>query len=288
MEKTKNKFLIVILKTSLLFTVLFTAVMNIAEAGVLVAPTSVILSESDRTGRMTVQNPTDKPKEVTIRFSFGIPESDSLGNVTVVMKDSTEIDNPRSALGWVRAFPRKMVLAPGATQVIRFVATPPRDLPDGEYWARIMVRSQESQPTIPNPEDADKITTQLNMIMETAIVLKYRTGDLIARLDVPESDIVKTDSLVSVYFDLNNRGNTSYVGVLNCSLVDADDHEIVGKRLDFAVYEDLKRRIDLPLLNATAKLPWKLNVTISTEGRNDIPPEELITGNRIEFTKVVD
>ncbi|HSG99206.1 MAG TPA: hypothetical protein VLB27_04095, partial [candidate division Zixibacteria bacterium] len=54
-------------------------------AGVLVAPTVVFLSEKGRTGRMTVQNPSDKPKEVTIHFSFGLPESDSLGNVTVTL-----------------------------------------------------------------------------------------------------------------------------------------------------------------------------------------------------------
>ena len=68
--------------------------MSTLSAGVLVAPTSVILSETKRTGRLTIQNPTDKPKEVTIRFSFGIPLSDSLGNVKIDLQDSA-ITDPR-------------------------------------------------------------------------------------------------------------------------------------------------------------------------------------------------
>ncbi len=288
MDKTKNKFLLSFNPKILYLLILIFICSGIVKAGVLVAPTSVILSETDRTGRMTVQNPTDKPKEISVRFAFGIPTSDSLGNVTVDIVDSSETDNPRSAIGWVRAFPRKMVLAPGATQVVRFVANPPRDLPDGEYWARIVVRSQESQANIPVSGESDKITTQLNMVMETAIVLKYRTGDLIAKLDITDTEVKETDSLVSVTFDIANRGNTSYVGVLDCRLLDASNNELASRKLDFAIYEDLKRRIDLPLIHGLGPRPWHVEVSVSTEGRKDIPPEEMVNGNRIEFTKAVD
>jgi len=288
MDKTKNKFLLLFNRKIPYLLILIFICSGIVKAGVLVAPTSVILSETDRTGRMTVQNPTDKPKEISVRFAFGIPTSDSLGNVTVNIIDSGETHHPRSAIGWVRAFPRKMVLAPGATQVVRFVANPPRDLPDGEYWARIVVRSQESQANIPISGESDKITTQLNMIMETAIVLKYRTGDLVAKLDITDTEVEETDSTVSVTFDIANRGNASYVGILDCRLLDAANKELASRKLDFAIYEDLKRRIDLPVVQDEGPRPWHLDVSVSTEGRKDIPPEEMINGNRIEFTKALD
>lgn len=288
MDKTKNKFLLSFNRKIPYLLILIFICSGIVKAGVLVAPTSVILSETDRTGRMTVQNPTDKPKEISVRFAFGIPTSDSLGNVTVDIIDSSETHHPRSAIGWVRAFPRKMVLAPGATQVVRFVANPPRDLPDGEYWARIVVRSQESQANIPISGESDKITTRLNMVMETAIVLKYRTGDLVAKLDITDTEVEESDSTVSVTFDIANRGNTSYVGVLDCRLLDSANKELASRKLDFAIYEDLKRRIDLPVVQDEGPRPWHLDVSVSTEGRKDIPPEEMINGNRIEFTKVIN
>jgi P pilus assembly chaperone PapD len=264
----------------------FIAVLN-STAGVLVAPTSVILSETKRTGRLTIQNPTDKSKEITIGFAFGLPESDDSGNVKVRLND-TAVSHPRSAVGWIKAFPRKFILEPNATQVVRFLARPPKDLEDGEFWARIMVRSQEGQTSIPVPDDDDKITTKLNMIMQTAIILKYRTGNLISKLDVTDTDISRTDSTVSVLISMANRGNVSYVGVLNCRLLDSDGKEISGNEVDLAVYYNLKRKVELPVTDGIYKKPFKVAITISNEGRADIPEEEMIFGNSIEYTQMVE
>ena len=73
-----------------IFTVLFFVSIIELTAGVLVAPTSVILSDRKRTGRLTVQNPSDKPQEITIGFTYGIPLSDSLGNISLDLRDSAE------------------------------------------------------------------------------------------------------------------------------------------------------------------------------------------------------
>ncbi|UCD93718.1 MAG: hypothetical protein JSU69_08070 [Candidatus Zixiibacteriota bacterium] len=256
-------------------------------AGVLVAPTSVILTETKRTGRLTVQNPTDKPKEVTIHFSFGVPLSDSLGDVKISLQDSA-ITDPRSAVDWIKAFPRKMVLAPNSSQVVRFVARPPRDLPDGEYWARVVIRSQEGETSIPAASDQEKITTRLNMIMQTAIALKYRTGNLISKLEVVSTETKLVDSAVSILIDMVNRGNVSYIGLLQCRLVDAKGKIISKGQVDLAVYRDLKRRIVLPVAGENLQKPYKVEVAIATEGRTDIAAEDLIAGNSIEYSALVE
>jgi P pilus assembly chaperone PapD len=256
-------------------------------AGVLVAPTSVILSERKKTGRLTIQNPSDKPKEVTIGFSFGIPVSDSLGNIELNLSDSAVTDD-RSALGWIRAFPRKVILEPGASQIIRFVARPPKDLPNGEYWCRVMVKSQAGETSIPVPDDTTKITTKLNMIMQTAIVLKYRTGNLVSKLEVTNSRVHREDSTVFAYISMANRGNVSYIGVLNTRLVDADGKELSRRKIDLAVYRELTRRMELPVTGTDFKSPLKVEVTISNEGRSDVPPEEMVVGNVIDYIAQVE
>lgn len=256
-------------------------------AGVLVAPTSVILSENDRTGRLTVQNPSDSPKEVSIHFGFGIPQSDSLGKVKLRLQDTTKVDHPRSAMKWIRAFPRRVVLAPGATQVVRFVANPPKDLPDGEYWARIVVRSQDSQAQLPDAGDLEAITTRLNMVMQTAIVLKYRTGNLIARLGIIDTEIKRSDSLVAVLIDIENQGNVSYVGVLRCNLFDANNVEIAARRINIAIYDDIKRRVELPVGISDYRQPFHVDIVIENEGRKDVPADELIHGNRLDYSLIV-
>ncbi len=252
-------------------------------AGVLVAPTSVFMSEYDRTGRITVQNPSDKPKEISIHIAYGIPVSDSLGDVQITLLDSGVTD-PHCAMDWIKAFPQRIVLAPNSSQVIRLRANPPKNLPDGEYWARIVVRSQEGQTSLPTADGGDKITAKLNMIMQTAITLKYRTGNLVSKLEIMKSDIQQFDTTVIATISMANRGNVSYVGVLTCRLLDAAGKEISKDDMSLAVYYELTRRIELPIKGSGYTRPLKVEVHITTDGRTDIADTDMITGNVVNYS----
>ena len=255
-------------------------------AGILVAPTVVFMDEHKRTGRITVQNPSDEPREVTIRMSFGLPTSDSLGNVFVNLQDSG-ITDIKAATSWVKPFPRKMLLQPGATQVVRFVARPPKDLVDGEYWARVVVTSQEGKTSLPSPTAEGQISTVLNMIMQTAIMLKYRQGDQVAHLKLNGVEASQEDTLVNVIVDLSSTGNASYVGMMHCRLYNADKQEIGYRRFDLAVYHDLKRRVTFPIASYTNSGPYSFELFITPDGRKDIAAEYLIRGNDIEYSVTV-
>lgn len=252
-------------------------------AGVLVAPTVVVLGDKQRTGRMTVQNPSDKPREISVHFSFGLPKSDSLGNVTVRLQDSAVTD-PQSAIGWVKAFPRKLVIPPNGSQVVRFVARPPKDLPEGEYWARVVVRSQEGETSIPSPGDEGAITTRLNMIMQTAIMFKYRKGDLTPQINLASVETSVEDNQVAALISMRNPSNCSYVGLLKCQLLDAKDREISHSKVQLAVYRELSRLVTLPLVDGDFEKPYRIELSISTDGRTDIPAEDLLPGNEISRT----
>ncbi len=256
-------------------------------AGVLVAPPVVFMSEQGKAGRLTVQNPTNAPKEVTISLSFGLPESDSLGNVNIFLNDSTVTD-PRSCLEWIKAFPRKLIIPANGSQVVRFVADPPENLPDGEYWARVVVEAQEGAADMPLPESDDKITTKLNMIMRTAIMLKYRTGDLVANLEMTRAKARMVDSAVEAMLDFTSKGNCSYVGILACRLLDANNKEVSTFDLHLAVYHQLRRRIELPIVEGDFQGPFRVEVTVTNKGRKDIPAEEMVYGNDINQTVAVE
>ena len=264
------------------FVVVFLALALNSGAGVLVAPTIIFLSDKSRTGRMTVQNPTNQPKEITIKFSFCLPKSDSLGNVSVRLIDSGVTD-PHAAMDWIRAFPRKLTLPANGSQVIRFRGAPPADLPDGEYWARVVVRSEEGQTILPNPTDNEAITTKLNMIMQTAIMLKYRKGEMTSQLDLNDVSVKIDSSMVTVLADMTNTGNCSYVGILNCRLLDARKREVSARRVQLAVYYSLKRKIELPIpADGDFEAPYTVDLFISTSGRTDIPSKDVVPGNEIQ------
>jgi len=256
-------------------------------AGVLVAPTVVFLSDRNRTGRINLENPSSTPKEVTINFSFGIPESDSLGNIALDLADSN-VSDPRSALGWIKAFPRKVILPPNGSQVVRLVARPPKDLPDGEYWSRIIIQSQEGETALPVASEGEQITTQLNMVMRTAIALKYRTGDVTAKIRLDKVRMDPSDSVVDLYMDLSNSGNASYLGVMSCRLLDAENRQISKYEGYVAVYRDIRRRISMQIPDGVYAKPYTVDLRISNEGRTDIPRDEMVFGNEITYTAAVE
>ncbi|MFH2048292.1 MAG: hypothetical protein ABIJ12_02510 [bacterium] len=269
-----------------LFSLLFIFILK-AGAAVMVAPTVVFLSDQKRTDRIIVQNPSDKPAEVTIRFSFGLPLTDSLGNVKVELQDSL-ITDPKSATDWIQAFPRKVLVPALGSQTIRLVARPPQDLSDGEYWTRIVVSSKEGEQAAPANENPDGISTQLNLIMQMAIMVKYRTGELVSELELIDAKASSNNDQIEVLLDLNNKGNVSYMGILEGRLVDADGKEISTNKVNLAVYRDMRRRLDFIRPGEEFKSPYKVELFITPDGRNDVPPEDMVKGNKISYSVVVE
>jgi len=204
----------------------------------------------------------------------------------VTFQDSAATDK-RSCLDWVRAFPRRVIIDPGESQIVRLMVRAPKDLPDGEYWARIMVRSQAANVQIPVSGEQDGIRTHLNMITELAIMFKYRTGDLVSSLELRDAYATVKDTQVEVMLDMVNRGNVSYMGMLECRLLDSDMKEISSNLRKLAVYREMKRRIDLEYIKEGFKLPYHVEIRIDSEGRNDITPEDMIIGNKITRTVAV-
>lgn len=256
-------------------------------AGVLVAPTVIFLSHDARTGRMMLQNVGDEPQEVSVFFSFGLPTGDSLGDVRVRLQDSAVTD-PNSCLDWIKAFPRRLILPANATQVVRFVAHPPRDLPDGEYWARVVIKSQQAERNIPQPTGDGQITTQLNMVMQTAIMLKYRHGEVFCQLELKRATATYLENRVDVMLDTRNTGNASYLGMLHCRVIDAGGREVATKSTQLAVYRELRRRIEIPIPEGDFERPFEVELKITARGRTDIAAEDMLFGNDLAFSAVVE
>ena len=280
---TMGNMLCAIAVTALLFSV---AAGN-AAAQVLVSPTVVFISDKNPTGRLTLLNQSPHDQEITVEFSFGLPVSDSLGNVFVTFQDSAVTD-PRSALDWVKAFPRSVIIKPDERQILRLMARPPKELPDGEYWARVMISSRRTQTPVMPLDKEGTIGTKIYMVTRQAIMLKYRKGDLTCKLDLLGASAQIKDSTVEVIVDMANRGNVSYMGTLQCWLRDSKGTEIDHHSLRLAVYRDLKRCVKLNLGSREYKPPYEVQVKISSEGRNDINPKDLITGNKISYSVIVE
>lgn len=237
-----------------------------AAHAVSVSPTALYIDHRTRTGVLTLHNPGTLPEEITIEFAFGYPQTDTAGNLTVPLTREPAAGEP-SAMGWMRAFPRRLVLQPGQRQIVRVMVEPPADLPDGEYWARILVSSRGGQPPIEQTQG--DVRLQLDVATTLVMAANFRKGAVSTGLEVAAEGARRADDGVHLEIDLRRTGNAAFLGRMRADLVNARG-EVLGTAWDdLAVYREVRRRHVIPLPPGTEG-PLFVQVRIDTE-REDLP-----------------
>jgi hypothetical protein len=246
---------------------------GLAAQGVLVAPHAVFVDHRTRSGWIQLYNPTTEPSEVSVEALFGFPVSDSAGRLelrTIEQPDSTW----PSAVKWLSAFPKRALVPPQGRQVIRLLMTPPADLPDGEYWARLAITARAGAAPVTGADSTQGITVGLNLEVRTIIPLLYRKGAPTTGVSLSNLRAqVEGDSIV-VRGRLVRSGKAAFLGTVRGTLTAADG-SVAGRFEQFiSVYYDLDPRFSLPR-NGIKPGRYRLSMEVVSE-RTDIASEQIL------------
>jgi hypothetical protein len=253
-------------RRTLAFLGLLVLVSALRAAAVAVSPVAVYIDHRERQGTLTLFNPGDRPEEVRIEFGFGYPVSDAEGNVTVPVLAQAPEGEP-SAVPFLRAFPPRVRLEPGQRQVVRILARPPADLPEGEYWARALIRSRGG--VAPLEERRGDVAVRIDVETMMVVAVNYRNGDVDTGLEVLGADLALSEGLAEIDLELRRTGNAAFLGRVLVELVDVDG-QVVGRVEEvLAVYRDLHRRLRVPV--PAGARPVTARVRMDTQ-RDDLPP----------------
>lgn len=240
-----------------------------AEAhAVTVSPTALYIDSRSRTGFVTLYNPGVLPEEIEIGFAFGYPQSDSAGLISVPLVSAAPSGEP-SAVEWMRAFPRRLVLQPGQRQVLRVLVTPPPGLADGEYWARLLITARGGQPPIEQVQNG--VTTQISVETVMVVAANYRAGQVSSGVRVVDSGISLEGDTLVLTTDLERDGNAAFLGRMHARVLDANGNVVQEAEELIAVYHQLRQVLRIPLPGG-ATGPFSVRLNIDTE-REDLPPE---------------
>ncbi|MGE0158667.1 MAG: hypothetical protein AB7T31_04595 [Gemmatimonadales bacterium] len=244
-----------------------------------VSPMAVYMSDRERTGTMTLYNPGSRPEEIEIDFAFGYPQTDADGNLLVPLSEEPAPAGEPSAVPWLSAFPRRLVLEPGQRQVVRVLARPPAGLADGEYWARALVRSRGGQ----EPIEARQGDVDIQIDVETLIVVavNYRNGEMSTGVRVTGADAELVGDTTVTRISLERTGNAAFLGRLLIEALDERGDVITSSEQVLAVYRTLSPRLVLPT-PADGRRPVELRYTLDTE-RNDLPPGGALPMERVVY-----
>ena len=254
---------------------------------VLVAPHHIFIDHSVRSATVQLFNPSDQTEEVEIETLFGYPATDSTGRVYLYSEPDENIAaaNSRSAAGWIRAFPRRVTVRPGQRQTVRLLAQPPADLPDGEYWTRIVVHARGQRVPLSGIPDSASIQVGLDLEVRTLIALTYRKGELNTGVRLSEVEPrIEGDSLF-IRPLLERNGAAAYIGVLRTEIVDATGEVARTWEEQVAVYESLHRQLRYSVTDL-APGPYTVRLTAATD-RDDIQPSDLLMAHPVSDSAVV-
>lgn len=244
----------------------------IADA-VLVAPHALFLGDRSRSGEVYLVNQGTTPEEVTIELQFGYPETDSAGDMRIRLVEEPGPDEP-SAAAWLRAYPRRVRIPGGERQAVRIQATPPADLPDGEYWSRLIVTSQQPQP--PTAVGGDSaVRAGITFALRTITSVTYRKGKVQTGLRLDSLSASPAGDTLVTWIGLAREGNAAFLGSLRFELRDQGGAVVrEWGPTQIAVYYQLLRRFELPV-DAVPPGAYTLHALVST-AREDIAPSYIL------------
>lgn len=248
----------------------FAVVPAVAKA-VFVTPHALFISHGARAGQVTVGNSGDSPEEVTVELRFGFPDTDSAGTPFIRFVEDPGPEFP-SAVEWIRPYPRRLRLNPGEQQIVRLLATPPDDLPDGEYWTRMIVTGQGA--SIPIESSDTAVRAGVSLVMRIITAVTYRKGEVRTGITLRNMNAsVEGDSLV-VWMNATREGNGAYLGAANLELFGDGGARERDWIVPIAVYYPMNRRFAFPIESVTPG-NYLLRLTIEAE-RPDLPAEHVL------------
>jgi hypothetical protein len=238
---------------------------------VYVSPTAVFMDDRTQSAQVTIGNSGDSPEEATVELRFGFPDADSAGTPYIRFVDDPGPEFP-SAADWIRAFPQRVRLEPRTQQVVRLLARPPADLPDGEYWTRMIVTGRGA--SIPVAGADTLVRAGVNLVIRLVTSVTYRKGRVSTGVQVRDLSAEAEGDSLTVWAHMTRLGNAAYLGTADIDLVNAADSIMEHWSTGLAVYYPMKRRFSFPL-DSIASGDYKVRFRLRAE-RPDLPADRVL------------
>lgn len=255
----------------LLLALALTALPAVIHA-IYVNPTAVFIDDRTRSAQITIGNSGDEAEEATIELKFGFPDVDSAGTpyVRFVEDPGPEF---RSAADWIRAFPQRVRLEPRTQQTVRILANPPADLPEGEYWTRMIVTGRGA--TIPVTSTDSNVRAGLNLEIRLVTSVTFRKGRVTTGAVIRGLTADTEGDSLSVWAHMAREGNGAYLGTADIQLVTPRGQIVKTWATALSIHYPVRRRFSYPL-DSVPPGDYRVRFRLRSE-RPDLPAGRAIS-----------
>ena len=252
-------------------TILASTVMPAIIEAIYVSPTAIFMDTQTRDAQITIGNSGERTEEATIELKFGFPDADSAGTPFVRIVDDPGPEFP-SAADWIRPFPQRVRLEPGTQQIVRLLARPPEDLPDGEYWTRMIVTGRGAVATVPSRDSAVHVGLDLQLRLVTSVT--FRKGRVTTGVALRGLTAEAEGDSLAVWAEMVRLGNAAYLGTADIDLVTPSGHQVRHWAMPFSLHYPMRRRFAYPITGVEPG-DYRVRVRLRSE-RPDLPSERVL------------
>ena len=258
------------------------ALLPVAIQAVYVAPTAVFLDERTRSAQVTVGNSGDSPEEASVELQFGFLDADSAGTPYIRFVDDPGPEFP-SAAQWIHVFPQRMRLEPKSQQVVRVLARPPEDLPDGEYWTRMIITGRGAPLRMASGDSAVRAAVNLQIRLVTSVT--YRKGRVTTGIALRGIHAEAEGDSLTVWARMAREGNGAYHGTADLEVVNGAGRIVRQWSAGLSVFYPVTRRFSFPLQSLEPgdyKVRFRLRAV-----RPDLPADRVLPAPTVVDSLVV-
>jgi hypothetical protein len=206
-----------------------------------VDPPRPVLYSKTRTTEIVITNPANKPVDVRLNFEYTTLRGDSVLGNRLIDSGFTEEEKSKDCSGWLKVFPRRMVIPGRGSRTVRVLASIPQGISDGEYSARI-VMDCELQNAVTEIPALDTAQNDVSMAAAMSTVLSLPVAVRVGKFETGiqlESVTTKRDTLGQTYLlcGLQRTGNSPYRGTMQANFIKMSERDtavrIIGMTIEF-------------------------------------------------------
>jgi len=236
-----------------------------------VSPTAVFMDDRAASAQVVIGNSGDTPEEATVELRFGFPDVDSAGTPYIRFVEDPGTAFP-SAADWIRAFPQRVRLEPRSQQIVRLLAQPPHNLPDGEYWSRLIVTGRGA--TLPVAGSDSVVRAGVNLVIRLVASVAFRKGRVSTGVQVEGLSANAEGDSLTVWAHMDRLGNAAYLGTADIALVSPAGEAVRHWSTGLAVFYPMRRRFSFPLDSIPAG-DYRVRFRLRAE-RPDLPADRVL------------
>lgn len=242
-----------------------------ARADLTITPTRVVFQDRDRFATVTLVNTGKEVRSYEMKWLF-FRMQESGSPYAPSEKSVTEFDLSK----YIVFQPRRVTLAPGASQKVRLALRRPEVIPPGDYHIHLQfigVKEQEDPKPLEKQSDRPKAAAQVEINVGYSIPVILRSGQEAVSVDIGQISMVRNqeDKRLKVFVPVSRKAQEPYgvVGYMYLYHVSPSGRQdLVGEISNANIFPEVNQReFEITLLKEVSGGSLRIVLERNADGR---------------------